>query len=58
MSKIIMMYLDNSDLGDVYKVMDILTAPNSNFLCDGGLFNQNWTKFKNEIVMPNFCKYS
>lgn len=35
-----MMYLDNIDLDDVYKVMNILTPPNSNFLCNGGLFNQ------------------
>ena len=30
----------NIDLNDVYKVMDILTAPSSNFLCNRGLFNQ------------------
>ena len=31
---------ENIDLNDVYKVMDILTAPNSDFLCNGGLFAQ------------------
>ncbi len=31
---------ENIDLNDVYKVMDILTALNSDFLCNGGLFAQ------------------
>ena len=41
---------ENIDLNDVYKVMDILTAPNSDFLCNGGLFAQKWTIFKIRIV--------
>ena len=35
---------ENIDLDEVYKVMDILTAPSSNFLCNGGLFNQKLNK--------------
>lgn len=35
----------NIDLNDVYKVMEILTAPSSNFLCNGGLFTQKMNKF-------------
>ena len=31
---------ENIDLNDVYKVIDILTAPSSNFLCNGGLFTR------------------
>ena len=35
----------NIDLNDVYMVIDILTAPSSNFLCNGGLFTQKNEQF-------------
>ena len=38
----------NIDLNDVYKVMDILIAPSSNFLCNRGLFTQNEQYLKSE----------
>lgn len=35
----------NINLNDVYKVMNILTAPSSNFLCNGGLLTQKMNNF-------------